>query len=97
MTEKKPKETASVDLKQLRQDRKEYIDRARAAIKEQNKVVKALRTVLAEKGLTVPEIANALQMKTDTVFIYVSTLKKYGVIGEGQKDGDYFTYELLSS
>jgi hypothetical protein len=34
-------------------------------------------------------------MDTDTVLIYVSTLKKYGVIGEGPKDGEYFTYQLV--
>jgi Fic family protein len=95
MAEKKLEKTTSVDLKQLRQDRKEYIDRARDAMKEQNKVIKALREALAEKRLTIPELATAVGMKTDTVLMYISTLKKYGIVGEGPKNGDYFTYELL--
>lgn len=97
MAEKQLEKTTSIDLKQLRQDRKEYINRARDTIKEQNKVIKSLREALAEQGLTIPEIANVVGMKTDTVLMYVSTLKKYGIIGEGPKNGDYFTYELLSS
>jgi Fic family protein len=97
MAEKQAGKITSTDLKQLRQDRKDYIDRARDAMKEQNKVIKALREALAEKGLTIPELSKVVGMETDTVLKYVSTLKKYGIIGEGPKNGEYFTYELLST
>lgn len=86
---------ASMDLKTLRQERKENIDYARGKVKEQNKIIKAISQVLAEGGKTIPVLAEALTMDTDTVLIYVSTLKRYGIIGEGPKDGDYFTYQMV--
>ena len=39
-------------------------------------------------------IARALKMKTATVLMFVSALRKYGEIVEGPKDGDYFKYQL---
>jgi predicted transcriptional regulator len=86
---------ASMDLKTLRQERKESIESARDKVKEQNRIIKAISQVLAEGGQTIPNLAEALTMDTDTVLIYVSTLKKYGIIGEGPKDGDYFTYQMV--
>jgi DNA-binding IclR family transcriptional regulator len=42
---------------------------------------------------TVPEIASATGLPTEEVLLYVATLKKYGKVAEGAKDGDYFRYE----
>ena len=81
-------------LKQLRNERKTFIDRARQSVKEQNKITKAIKTELAKEACTVPEIAQALKMKTATVLMFVSALRKYGEIIEGPKDGDYFKYQL---
>lgn len=81
-------------LKQLRKERKSFIDRARQAVKEQNTLTKAIKTELAKEARTIPEIARALKMKTATVLMFVSALRKYGEIIEGPKDGDYFKYQL---
>ena len=95
MKDDKKEYLASMDLKTLRQERKGDIDRARDKVKEQNRIVKAISQALAEGGLTIPKLAETLAMDTDTVLIYISTLKKYGIIGEGAKDGDYFTYQMV--
>ncbi|MFH0783750.1 MAG: winged helix-turn-helix domain-containing protein [Pseudomonadota bacterium] len=95
MKDDKKEYLASMDLKTLRQERKESIDRCRDKVKEQNKIIKAIRQALTEEGRTIPKLAEFLAMDTDTVLVYVSTLKKYGIIGEGPKDGDYFTYQMI--
>jgi DNA-directed RNA polymerase specialized sigma subunit len=81
-------------LKQLRGERKVWIDRARKAVKAQNAVTKAIKAQLAEEPRTVPEIARALKMKTGEVLLFISALRKYGEVVEGPKDGDYFKYQL---
>lgn len=85
-----------MDLKTLRQERKEIIDHVRENLKDQNRIIKSIRDALSESGRTIPNLAQALSMDTGTVLIYVSTLKKYGIIGEGSKDGDYFIYLLVN-
>ena len=81
-------------LKQLRQERKVFIDRARKAVKAQNKITKDIKAQLAGEGATVPDIARALKMNTADVLLYVSALRKYGEVVEGPKDGDYFKYRM---
>jgi predicted transcriptional regulator len=95
MNDTKKDYLAAMDLKALRQERKEGIDRVRDIVKEQNRIIKAVREALSAGGRTIPDLASALSLDTDTVLIYVSTLKKYGVIGEGPKEGAYFTYQLI--
>lgn len=95
MKDNKKEYLASMDLKTLRQERKVTIDRARDKVKEQNKVIKAISQALTEEGKTILDLASTLAMDTDTVMVYVSTLKKYGILGEGAKNGDYFTYRLV--
>ncbi|MGD9249806.1 MAG: hypothetical protein PVG19_01200 [Desulfobacterales bacterium] len=81
-------------LKALRKERKAFIDRARQSVKEQNKITKAIKNQLAMEASSVPEIARALKMKTATVLMFVSAMRKYGEVVEGPKDGDYFKYQL---
>ncbi len=94
MSEEKKQTTATSDIKKLRQERQEYIAGARDRIKGQNKIIKALKEALSNEAKTIPELAGIMGLKTDTVLMYVSTLKRYGIVGEGPKDGDYFKYEL---
>jgi hypothetical protein len=86
--------SAKEAMKTLREQRKPSIDRARKAIAEQNRAIKAIRQALGEGAGTVPEIARATRLATSTVMVYIATLKKYGTVLEGAKDGDYFKYEL---
>lgn len=82
-------------LKQLRQARQGSIEHARNAIKTQNQDIKKIREQLKDGGETVPQIAAAAQMSTSKVLLYVTALRKYGMVAEGAKEEDYFKYELV--
>jgi hypothetical protein len=84
------------DLKQLREARKPQIDRAKNLIKTQAALIKAIRLQLESGAKTVPQIAAAAGLETAQVLLYVSGLRKYGAVAEGPKDGDYYTYTLVS-
>jgi Fic family protein len=90
MGEKTDKEA----FKKLREKRKASIDRARKAIKTQNKIIKDIKEQIKTEGKTVPEIAQTTNIPTNQVLLYVAALRKYGVLIEGAKDGDYFKYQL---
>ena len=81
-------------LKQLKAARKEQIAAATVRMKEQRRAVKAIKEHLEGAELTVPEIAAATGLPGSEVLYYVATLKKYGEILEGPKDGGYYRYRL---
>jgi predicted Rossmann fold nucleotide-binding protein DprA/Smf involved in DNA uptake len=81
-------------LKKLKAARKEQITAATARMKEQRKAVKAIKEHLEGAELTVPEIAAGTGLPVSEVLWYVATLKKYGEILEGPKDGGYYRYKL---
>jgi hypothetical protein len=82
------------DLKQLKAARKAQIAAATARMKQQRQALRAIRQHLAGTELTVPEIARAAGLPVTEVLWYVATLKKYGEILEGAKDGGYYRYRL---
>ena len=84
-------------MKQLRNDRKEWITKASSVVKEQKKILKAIKGHLENQPATVPEISKAAGIPSDRVLWYLATLKKYGDIIEGEKDGGYFRYVLAES
>lgn len=84
-------------LKQLRQQRKASIDRARQGIKEQNRRLAAIRTHLGEEAATVPEIAAATGIPSAEVLMVLSAMRKYGEVAEADKVGSYFKYQLTKT
>ena len=90
-TEKKEKKEA---MKKLRESRKPIIKATSARVKENRKAVKAIKEQLRDEPRTVPEIAEATGLASSEVLWFVATLKKYGEILEGDKDGKYFRYYL---
>lgn len=83
-------------LKKLKAARQEQIAAATARMKKQRQVVKAIKACLQEEELTIPEIAAATRLPVTEVLWYVASLKKYGEILEGPKDGSYYRYRLNS-
>ena len=83
-------------LKKLREERKDYIKKAKEMIKEQNRLVKIIKEQLKDSPKTVPEISQATDLPTWEVMWYVTALKKYGVVEEGEQDGSYFKYQLVT-
>ena len=88
---KKAKKAA---MKNLRNTRKEWINRMLARVKIQKKNLKAIKGYLKEGAGTVPQIAEATGVSSDKVLWYIAALKKYGEIDESEKDGSYFRYML---
>ena len=84
-------------MKQLRTARKEWTTKASSVVKEQKKALKAIKGHLENQPATVPEISQAVGIPSDRVLWYLATLKKYGDIIEGEKDGGYFRYVLVES
>jgi predicted transcriptional regulator len=91
--EKKKKEA----MKKLRKDRKKWTTKASTQVKEQKKILKAIKGHLENQPATVPEISRATGIPSDRVLWYLATLKTYGGITEGEKDGGYFRYVLVEN
>jgi hypothetical protein len=83
-------------LKRLREQRRIWIENAKKSIKVQNQIIKQIKAQITDAAKTIPDIARATDMPTSQVLRYVAGLKKYGVVVEGEKDGDYFKYRLAS-
>ncbi len=84
-------------LKSLREARQRTIAAASARMKAQKQELRAIKAALQQGEKTVPEIAAATGIAAATVLWYLATLKKYGEIGEGGKDGSYFRYRLMEN
>lgn len=79
-------------MKRLRAERKERVAQASAEAKEQKRCVATLLRALGDAGKTVPRVAEVTGMPSARVLWYLSALKKYGQVVEGEKDGAYFRY-----
>jgi hypothetical protein len=81
-------------LKKLKAARKEQIAAVTSRMKAQRQAVKAIKARLTGVELTVPELAATTGLPVSEVLWYVATLKKYGEVLEGPKDGSYYRYRL---
>ena len=93
-TEKTEKKEA---MKKLRQSRKETIKTTSVRMKENRKAIKSIKEQLRDEARTVPELAWATGLASSEVLWFIATLKKYGEIVEGDKDGGYFRYYLADA
>jgi uncharacterized protein (DUF342 family) len=93
-TEKAEKKEA---MKKLRESRKRIIKATSAQVKENIKAIKAIKEHLQAEARTIPEIAEATGLVSSEVLWFIATLKKYGEILEGDKDGGYFRYYLADA
>ncbi len=83
-------------LKKLREERRIWVENAKKSIKAQNQIIKLIKAQIGDAAKTIPEIAQATDLPTSQVLLYISGLKKYGEVVEVDKDGDYFKYGLAS-
>jgi len=79
-------------MKKLRESRKDIIKATSARVKENRRAIKAIKEQLQDEAKTVPEVAAATGLASAEVLWFIATLKKYGEILEGEKDGGYFRY-----
>jgi DNA-binding IclR family transcriptional regulator len=83
-------------LKKLREERRVWVENAKQSIKIQNQIIKQIKAQITDTAQTIPEIAEATDMPTSQVLLYIAGLKKYGMVAEAEKDGDYFKYRLTT-
>ena len=81
-------------LKKLREERSGWVENAKKSIKVQNQIIKQIKGQITDEAKTIPQIAQATDMPTSQVLLYIAGLKKYGIVVEADKDGDYFKYGL---
>ena len=82
-------------LKLLREQRGPELAVAQARLKEQVKIAAELTRLLRERPMTVPDLAAAASLPTETVFWHLMAMRKYGKVVEGEQAGDYFQYRLV--
>ena len=97
MSEAAEKTEKKEAMKKLRECRKDIIKATATRVKENRKAVKAIKEQLRDEARTVPEIAEATGLASSEVLWFIATLKKYGEILEGDKDGGYFRYCLADA
>lgn len=76
-------------LKRLREQHAETVTRTQALLKEQKRIHKEICQVIREKPMTVPEIAEAVNMPSNEVLWYLASFKKYGIVVEDGMCADY--------
>ena len=86
--------TDKAALKKLREERAGQISQAKETVKAQQQIIKRITAQIKNDGKTVPEIAQATGLPASQVLMFVATLRKYGMVAEETKDGDYFRYRL---
>ena len=81
-------------LKRLKQERKEAIKANAATANQQKKDLARITERLAQGPATPLEVAQDLDMTPKQAMWYLAAMRKYGMVMEAAKSGDYFTYEL---
>jgi len=84
-------------LKELRKARKDHIEKIQTMVKEQNKILSSIKSVLKDGPMTPIDLSKTLKLPTYKVMWYLASMKKYGEVVEGEKQGDYYTYLLVKN
>jgi len=94
MSEKEKAKKRMEILKQLREERKETVDKTQAYLKGQQAFRKQLSQAMKGGPKTVPEIAKAAQLPSSQVLWHVISMKKYDLVREMGMDAEYYQYQL---
>ena len=86
-----------VDLKALRQERLEWVQKANQKLKSQNKEIALLKKALADGSRTVPQLTVETNLPSEKVMYYMASLLKYGQIKEVERQGLYYGYALTDA
>jgi len=84
-------------MKRLREARKETVASVSTRVKQQKKAIEAIKQQVAERPMTVPEIALATGIPSSEVLWFIATLKKYGIVVELDKEGSFFRYQMAET
>jgi predicted transcriptional regulator len=82
-------------LKRLREEHQETVERTRTLLKAQQEARRAICQAMRNGAETVPDIAAASGQASDQVLWHITAMKKYDLVTETGKDGDYYRYALV--
>lgn len=94
MTDKAAAKERIARLKALRNEHQVTVERTQALLKAQQAFRKQLRSAMSGEPKTIPEIAETAQLPPDQVMWHVMAMKKYDLVREVGKSGDYYQYAL---
>ena len=82
-------------LKRLREEHKDTIETTRALLKAQQEDRRAIGQAMRGGAETIPEIAVASGLPADRVLWHITAMRKYDLVVETGKSGDYYRYALV--
>jgi predicted transcriptional regulator len=82
-------------LKGLREEHKGTIETTRALLKAQQETRRAICQAMRHGAETVPEIAEASGLLADRILWHVTAMKKYDLVIETGKCGEYYRYAMV--
>ena len=91
--EKKQKATRTLDI--VKKERK-VSALVKDELKQFNRMKRAIRQALEDGPLTIPELADKLNIGKTEATYYLMSLRKYGLVSAGEQDDmdEYFYYQL---
>lgn len=69
-------------------------DRMKAYLKDHRFIKNKLTACLKQGPRTVPEIARETEIDSSDIMWHLMALKRYGIVEEGERRGDYLEYRL---
>jgi predicted Rossmann fold nucleotide-binding protein DprA/Smf involved in DNA uptake len=97
MSDKADAKQRTATLKALRETHHATVERTQQLLKAQQAFRKSLRAAMSGGPKTIPEIAAASNLPPDEVLWHVMAMKKYDLVRENGKEGDYYRYELVEA
>jgi predicted transcriptional regulator len=94
MTTREERKERAESLKHVREDHAATVQATQDRLKEQQAIRKQLQAALRQGAATVPELAAATELPTQTVLWHVTAMKKYDLVIEAGFDGEYYQYAL---
>ena len=82
-------------LKQLRVEHRKTVARTQAMLKEYKLIHREICQHIRDNAKTVPEIAEALEMRSQDILWHLTALKKYDIVTEDGMCGDYVLYKRI--
>ena len=80
----------------LRTERRDTIGPAYRRSREHMEIIKRIGVLLTGGPLSVPALSEAIKLPEPRVLWHVMAMKRYGMVNEHGKDGDYFRYALAA-
>lgn len=82
-------------LKGLREEYQESVSRTRDLLKKNKKIHGVICKVIRDEPKTVPEVALLVGMPAHEVLWHIIAMKKYDIVAETGKCGEYYLFQRV--